>query len=346
MTKKKHPIVFGSGLIALDIVLSGDTATPPRDWAGGTCGNVLAILAFLGWQAYPVARLNGDPASLRVKADLKKWGVSLDYAECAPTSHTPIIVQQIFRDGKGAAKHKFIWSCPSCGARLPSFRPVTANAVERVLPALSDASVFFFDRVSRAILTMAKKAAEEGAIIMFEPSGKGDPSLFKEAVQLAHILKYSRDRFTAIDGAIARGTNLTIEIQTLGREGLRVRDKLNGRTSPWREKGAVHAPLVIDTCGAGDWCTAGLIATLGEGGGAGLKKGGKALLEKAIDYGQLLAAWNCGFEGARGGMYSAKTKITLDAQVKHMKSGKSMRPKQAVPRKYQAELLACPSCPS
>src|SRR5215831_3040640 len=71
MTSVERPKVFGAGLIALDLVISSDPQSPARSWAGGTCGNVLSILAYLGWEAYPIARLNGDPASIRVLADMQ-----------------------------------------------------------------------------------------------------------------------------------------------------------------------------------------------------------------------------------------------------------------------------------
>ena len=62
MTSVVQPKVFGTGLIALDLVIGPDPESPVRSWAGGTCGNVLSILSFLGWDAYPIARMNGDPA--------------------------------------------------------------------------------------------------------------------------------------------------------------------------------------------------------------------------------------------------------------------------------------------
>src|SRR4051794_26004402 len=52
-----RPVAAGTGLVALDVVYSGDTAEPLGRWAGGTCGNVLTILSCLGWSSYPVARL-------------------------------------------------------------------------------------------------------------------------------------------------------------------------------------------------------------------------------------------------------------------------------------------------
>src|SRR5689334_15732613 len=57
-----RPEVFGTGLVALDVVITGSDHQRPLFRAGGTCGNVLTILSHLGWKACPVARLNGDPA--------------------------------------------------------------------------------------------------------------------------------------------------------------------------------------------------------------------------------------------------------------------------------------------
>ena len=93
-TIAKRPKVFGTGLIALDLVIGADGESSIQSWAGGTCGNVIAILAYLGWRAFPIARMNGDPASDRVRADLRRWGVGLDFTGCTPTSHTPIVIQQ------------------------------------------------------------------------------------------------------------------------------------------------------------------------------------------------------------------------------------------------------------
>src|SRR4051794_28563064 len=142
MTSVTQPKVFGIGLVALDLVLGPDPQTPVRSWAGGTCGNVLSILAYLGWESYPIARMNGDPASDRVRSDMARWGVRLDYVSCPPTTHTPIIIQEIRRGRDGRPKHRFSWSCPQCGQWLPAFKAVTIDAVEVVKPAVANAAVF------------------------------------------------------------------------------------------------------------------------------------------------------------------------------------------------------------
>ncbi len=128
-TSTESPKVFGIGLIALDLVTGIDPESPIRSWAGGTCGNVLSILAYLGWDAFPIARMNGDAASQRVRVDMERWGVHLDFTACGPTSHTPIIIQEIRRGRDGSPTHRFSWSCPRCGRWLPGFKAVTLGAV-------------------------------------------------------------------------------------------------------------------------------------------------------------------------------------------------------------------------
>ena len=185
-------------MIALDLVIGADGKSSIQSWAGGTCGNVIAILAYLGCRAFPIARMNGDPASDRVRADLRRWGVGLDFTGCTPTSHTPIVIQQIRRARDGSPTHRFLWSCPRCGQRLPSFKSVTQDAVEAVAPKLKGAAVFFMDRLSRAALFLAALASAEGAVVVFEPSGKSDQRLFAEAIELAHVIESSDQRLEGL----------------------------------------------------------------------------------------------------------------------------------------------------
>lgn len=344
MTSVAQPKVFGTGLIALDLVVGLDPQSPVRSWAGGTCGNVLSILSFHGWDAYPIARMNGDPASDRVRADMTRWGVHLDYASCSPTAHTPIIIQQIRRGRDGKPKHRFSWSCPKCGQWLPGFKAVTTAAVETVAPALKNVSVFFLDRLSRATLTLAERAAKQGAVVVFEPSGKASDKLFAEAIRFAHIIKYADQRLASVDGIMQKGSATLLEVQTLGDQGLRYRHRLGRGVSDWLHLNAVMAPRLADTCGSGDWCTAGLIAKAASGGLAGLRQGGAQGIRAALRYGQALAAWNCGFEGARGGMY-AVTRETFYEQISALLAGQLDKVTDTIIDTGSESLVDCPACP-
>ena len=301
-TAKAKPTALGTGLIALDLVLSA--GSPIRAWAGGTCGNVLTVLSFLGWDSYPITRLNADAASLKVKADFKRWGVHIDYAACKPTTDTPIIVQKILKTKNGVPEHRFGWACPECGTWLPRYQPVTKKAAEEVTSRMRSPHVFFMDRLSPAAIDLATAASERGAVVVFEPSGRSDPRLLRKALAISHVLKYSRDR--GILSSSRRPSNsVLLEICPFSQKGLRFRSWLpRGRAKVWNHLPIVPAPVLADTCGAGDWCTAGFISILGAGGLESFRDLTLAEVKLALRYGQALAAWNCGFEGARGGMYS------------------------------------------
>ena len=109
---RKRLTAVGTGLIALDVVYAPDEE--PRTWAGGTCANVLAILAYLGWQAYPVGRLAGDPAGELVAKDLDRWDVRLDYLRIGSEAPTPVIVERISLTREGHPIHRFSFRCPEC----------------------------------------------------------------------------------------------------------------------------------------------------------------------------------------------------------------------------------------
>ena len=87
--------MWGTGLIALDVVLKHGEDSAPKLWTGGTCGNVLAILSYLGWNSFPVARLKLDPPARLVLKDLARWGVHTEFATLSPHARTPIVIERI-----------------------------------------------------------------------------------------------------------------------------------------------------------------------------------------------------------------------------------------------------------
>ena len=337
------PKVFGAGLVALDLVVSADPETPIRAWAGGTCGNVLAILSFLGWDAFPIARLNNEATSEHLKADLHRWGVHLDHIGCEPRADAPIIVQEIKRTKDGVPSHRFRWACLHCGHWLPAYRAVTLSATAHLHVEVGQAAVFFLDRLSPATLQLAKRAAEAGAVVVFEPSAKAERRLMESALATAHVLKYSEQR--ADFGAVRRpGASVLLEIKTLGVRGLMYRSWLpKAGTHRWVQLPAIPAPAVADTCGSGDWCTAGIIEKLGKTGKKGLLEVTPTALRGALRYSQALAAWNCGFEGARGGMYAVSRRV-LQEQVRHLLAGEPRVVPNRTGRDEPPLDVRCPAC--
>ena len=345
MISNYQPRIFGTGLVALDLVLGPDPESPVRSWAGGTCGNVLSILAYLGWEAFPIARMNSDPASQRIRSDFKHWGLRLDFANCEPTAHTPIVIQEIRLNRNGKPKHRFSWSCPKCGKWLPAYKPIRDVVTGEVAASMTDISVFFFDRLSRAALSLAKIAASQGAVVVFEPSSKGREHLMDEAINVAHIVKYSHQRFAGINGVMCEQAPTLVEIHTLGERGLRYRHRFGRSPSKWMYLSAIPTPRLADACGAGDWVTAGLLAKVAAGGIYKLLEGGAKEIRSALRYGQALASWNCGFEGARGGMYAVQ-RVAFGEQVSALLNGKPSTSVDLACKPKSETMVDCPACPS
>lgn len=308
MVHSERPLILGTGLLALDVIVGADSKGTATLAAGGTCGNVLTVLSSLGWDALPIARLNGDTASRLLCEDLERWDVSLKFVYRTPGTPTPIIVQRNQKD----ATHRFSMTCPECGAWFPRFRPVTQKAIKGIVTDLLDKTpaglrpeVFFFDRVSRSSLLLAEASAACGAIVVFEPSSIGNPQLFSEALSYTHILKYSGTQLRGLAARDLRDDGLWLEIETLGSNGFRYRaNELSG--TKWHHVPAISIARIADTSGAGDWFIAAFLDRLGRRGAAGLEKVGRSSLQEGLSFARTLAALACKYEGARGAMYATK----------------------------------------
>lgn len=310
--KKAGPRLVTTGLLALDVVIGPETDKPARFWAGGTCGNVSAILSHFDWEVFPVARLGDDSIGCLVLEDLKKWRVKLDFVERDVAIGTPVVIEKLRKDKHGKPYHRFSFTCPSCGAWLPSYRPPKVSRIVEWKERIPNPAVFFFDRVSPAALSLATTFAEGDTLIVFEPSGIGDPRLFRQAMELAHVVKYSHERVREL-AELRPSLNPLLEIETLGEDGLRYRRRIRKRTERWSILESLAAGVVRDSAGAGDWCTAGILSCLGLVGAAGISELSASELTKAIRYGQALAAWSCRYEGPRGGMYQSNKTEMLEA---------------------------------
>jgi len=337
-----NPVIVGTGLIAMDVVLRGEAQVPVRRCTGGTCGNVLASLAYLGWRAVPVARLANDRAGEAVQKDLKAWGVETRFLRMPSTRPTPIVIQRLLAGPGGEPVHKFSWTCPCCGSWLPRYTAIAKAAAAQVVAEIDEPAVFFFDRPSPGAIAMATAYSAAGALVVFEPSANGDPRTFEAALKLADIVKYSDQRMAALPRHLSARKQL--EIQTLGRSGLRYRFAKGSRTTAWKLLPSIVARELVDSAGAGDWSTAGLLHHVGRTGRAGFESCKHEELEAALHYGQALAAWTCSFEGARGGMYE-RTVRQFRKDVTTLIDG-SKQPKAVVqlPRKDGELAGICPSC--
>ena len=214
LARKPAATVVGTGLVALDVIMRRGSEDRARQRPGGTCGNVLGILAFLGWRSRPAARLGTDPAAKLILREYRARGVSIDLVKQDRELDTPVIIHKITPTASGGAVHSFSNRCPTCKSFLPGYRPILASSVAGIAESIGEPEVFFFDRVSRGSLLLAKACADRGALVVFEPSSIGDPLQFQEAVSISHVLKYSGDRLG--DAGLPRCQGPLLVIETNG----------------------------------------------------------------------------------------------------------------------------------
>lgn len=343
---RRHPVVIGTGLVALDVVIPNSLVSKPHCYVGGTCGNVLTVLSFLGWRSFPIARLSADAASRLVTDDLRRWDVKLNFVTFDDDGSTPVVIQHIRNNRSGDPVHSFSRKCPSCGAPLPWYKPVRVADLIDLVPRLPKPQVFFLDRTSRGALSLANQARDRGAMVVFEPSASSDPQLLNEALELAHIVKVSADRIGGNE-AVLTSTQPKVVIETLGSSGLRLR--INGSTRgdrKWHKLPPIPTEVLKDAAGAGDWCTAGIIHTLGAMGAQGFDSLKTEMIEHAVRVGQAMASWSCRFDGPRGGMYVCD-KAAFRKSIRDLLEGKAQTASKvpdAAIRTVKGKVFACESC--
>lgn len=300
---KNMPTCFGAGLVALDVILNGSPTTLPKLSVGGSCGNVLSILGYLGWNSYPVARLANDKAAVELMHDLKRWSIHTDYISINDEGSTPIIIHRILKDKKGKPVHRFEFRDPKTKSWLPQFKAITKNiAAEVIQQNSSNPEVFYFDRMNPGTLELALYLKSKGTIIYFEPSSAKDVKLFEKCLAIADIVKFSHERIPDYKNRY-NSIQCFLEIETHGKEGLVYRCKKNSKPDQWKVIEGFTLENIQDAAGAGDWCTSGIIYNLCLLGKVDFFKSTVVEIEKALLFGQALGAFNCLYDGARGPMY-------------------------------------------
>ena len=287
---------WGVGFVAMDVVDVVDVEGDRFAAVGGSCGNVMAILAWLGWTARPIARLGGDATGDFIREELRGLGVDVTSLSEEKEVRSPIVLQRFGTARDGTRTHRFSLTCPGCGRWLPRHRSVTL-AQSKSLACGGDApNVFYFDRVSPASLQLAETARSRGALVVFEPSSADAESKFQRAVDACHVLKYSQERLGHLPD-LPYAASPALIVETCGEAGLRYRWK-----DRWSQLDAFPVENIVDAAGSGDWCTATLIHRMGRTGSKPFIRSTGSAIEAALQDGQAAATVNCSFRGARGAM--------------------------------------------
>ncbi len=289
--------IWGSGLLAVDVVIRSGEAEAFEITSGGTCANVLSNLSHLGWAASAKGRVGSDAAGRVLEEHLTEAGVDVSSLVLDERVETPLIIERFGIGDPAHPAHRFEWKCPKCSAPVPRFRPTPIHLLELAEENEALPELFFFDRPTPGNLRLATALRDKGVFIVFEPPRFKPEPEFERASRLANVVKLADS--AALPDLESWLEGSTLVILTRGSLGLSFKAfDFEGITTDWQNLPAFELSHALDACGSGDWLTAGLLHALFAVDGFGCDVTRK--LEGALKFGQVLAALNCLLPGARG----------------------------------------------
>ena len=262
----------GSGIYNLDTIVVRDYPDGPAgkrfsekvvaEEVGGTCGNVMCLLAGMGFESYPQACLDDSPEGRKMAEDLARYGCDMRFVTNAPDGGTTLLRVTHKRNPDGSPKVSVRAGSPG-GSRFPRRKFLRARDQA---PAFVDAltsefipEFYFFDSPAAGHRYIARELRTMGTTVYFEPSSVSTKADL-ECISLSDIIKFSEENVP--DTSFADAFNDKLFVQTLGAKGLRF--KL--RAGEWKTLPSIPNDNVVDTEGAGDWTTAAIIYGIARSG--------------------------------------------------------------------------------
>ena len=261
---------------------------------GGTCGNVMCMLSYFGWQAFPLTKLDRSEEGLGMTDSLKKYGCDCRFVTNTDDGGTTILTIKHGLDENGNKRTRVMHGSPG-GSRFPRRRHLRlrdqAPAFIEALDFVPD--VFFFDDPAAGYRYMARELREKGALVYFEPSVIKEKADF-ESIKASDVVKFSGENVQ--DVSFVDDYKDKLFIQTLGGEGLR----FNLRGEGWVNLPPVENDNVVDWEGAGDWTTSAFLNELAEADALSVKRLTFKLVKEALEKAQDVASKSVSFMGSKG----------------------------------------------
>ena len=162
---------------------------------GNTCGNVAAILPYLGVQTFPIGHFDLSEQGLQIKSDLKRYGANVRFVENSEKGGTTLLRCTHKRD-KMTGEHTTSFRATSPGSRFPKRRFIR---VRDEAPAFIEAldfvpDIFFFDAAEAGLRYLAGELRQRGTLVYFEPEGDADKKKFLKAIEVSDIVKFSHEK--------------------------------------------------------------------------------------------------------------------------------------------------------
>ena len=249
---REYPYGFGKKKNHVDKTLTEEV--------GGTCANVLCMLAHLGWTALPQVKLTEREEGRKLAESLRSFGCDTRYVSFVPNS-TFCGMECNHKKDLLSGEHKLtIRAFGLDGSRYFTVKHLRArDEVPAFLENLSEVpDVYFFDHYEAGPRSIARELKNRGTLIYFECENNREWNKVVKSVEVADIVKFSDENVP--DTSFADEYNDKLFIQTQGSKGLQF--KL--RNGDWIHVNPLQITDVVDWEGCGDTITAVFLYELGK----------------------------------------------------------------------------------
>lgn len=304
----RKPTCLGSGVFNLDTVVVREypegyqkqrkfTEKEMTEEVGGTCGNVMSMLPYLGVQTFPLAILDQTEQGYKIKDTLALYGADTRFVSNREKGGTTLLRCTHRLDKEGKKEVKFRATSPGSMFAKRKQLSTKNGEVGEFLGRLDFVpDVFFFDDPAAAHVKIAQALRQKGTLVYFEPEKIANDKLkpFLERVKCADVVKFSAERIS--DESWIGQFSDKLFIRTMGEKG--VAFKLRG--GDWTIVPPVVNGNVVDWEGAGDWTTSAFIAELCKGGHLKVADLTDTIVRTALEEAQKIASKSVSFLSSKG----------------------------------------------
>jgi sugar/nucleoside kinase (ribokinase family) len=303
------PIIIGSGQYNWDIIklreypngfVIGKRNTFVEkilcEVVGGTCGNVICMLSYLGWDARPQVKLIDSDEGKSILTSLQSFGCDTRYVSLDPKGGFSGMTCTHRKSNK-TGEHEL--GLRSFGPNGSQFRKITELRARDEVPAFLETitdrpAVYFFDHMEAGPRLIASELRNKGTLVYFECENSKDWKKFMKSVEVADIVKFSDENVT--DLSFVTNYPDKLFIQTQGSNGL----SFSLCAGKWIHLDAYPVSKVIDWEGCGDTTTAVFIDELSKIGLPSVSNLTEKQVISCLKVAMEKASLCCQFYGSKG----------------------------------------------